>query len=454
MSKGIENLITNWDNILVQLKEDYDISDRVFETFIKDIIKPIKFEKGTLYLEVPEEGYISFLQNKILSQLRILISHELKINTEDLKIVIYSKNNSVDKIISENEDFESLLKAAGINEPLNNFENFVQGSSNAIAYATAIAIAENPGENYNPFFLYGKTGLGKTHLVQAIANYALKKNNKLKVLFTTCEKYLQDFVNNISHDANTFKNKYRNVDMLIIDDIHGLAGKRGIQDDFFNTFNELHSNKKQIILTSDRPIREFGEDLDDRLKSRFNWGLPCEIYMPDYETRIAIIRKKIENIKPEFPIDNEIVKYIAQNVKTNVRELESCIKSIILCSRLWKKPLDLELAKERLEILNNHEKKKITPEKIVNIVCDYFGLNVLDVCGQKRNRDFVYARDIGIYLCRDYMKDITLEKIGCFFGNRDHSTVINSCTKIEKKIKLQDQDLIDNINSIKEKIEL
>ncbi len=450
MSKIFEKLNENWDSLLLQMKEDFEISDHVYSAFIKDVLKPIKLEKDTLYIEVPEEGYISFLQNRVLSQLRIAVSHETGISTEDLEIVFKSKNSSFKKLKSETEDFISLLRSSGINDPTNTFDNFIQGQSNSIAYATCIAVAEHPGENYNPLFISGKTGLGKTHLIQAIANYALKKNPYLNVLYTTCEQYVQEFVDSIKNNTVTeFKNKYRSVDILLIDDIHSLSDKPKSQEDFFNTFNALHENKKQIVLTSDKPVKEMA-NMEERLKSRFSWGASCEVYLPDYETRLAILRKKEENMHPEYPVDNEVMKYIAQNVKSNIRELESSLKNIILYSKIIKRPVDIDLAKERLTDLKNKDDKKMTPERITNTVCEYLGVNILDICGPKRNREFVYARDIAIYLCRDLIKDITQEKIGEFF-NRDHSTIINSCQKIEGKLKTE-KDIEENIKEIKEKL--
>ena len=451
MVKNIENLKENWSRLLLQMKEDFEISDHIYDAFIKDILNPIKLDKDTLYIEVPEEGYISFLQNRILSFLRIAVSHETGIPTENLDIIFKTKNNSSKKQKSENEDFEKLLKSSGINNPQNTFENFIQGSSNAIAYATCIAVAEHPGENYNPLFIYGKTGLGKTHLLHAIAIHALKKNPNLNVLYTTCERYVQEYVDSIQKRTTTeFKNKYRNVDILLIDDIHDLAGKEQTQEEFFNTFNSLHENKKQIVLTSDKPVKEMGQNMEERIKSRFTWGATCEVYLPDYETRIEILRNKEKLRHPEYPVDNEVIKFIAQNVKSNIRELESSLNNIILYSKIQKKQVDLEMAKSRLSYIKNKEDNKITPERITNEVCNYFGLNILDVCGPKRNREFVYARDIAIFLCRDMIKEITQSKIGEFF-NRDHATVINSCKKIEINMKLE-KDLSSHIENIKEKL--
>ena len=451
MSKVFEKLSSNWPNLLKQMKEDFEISDHVYDAFIKDIIKPLKLEKNTLYIEVPEEGYISFLQNRVLAELRVAVSHETGISTEDLEIIFKSKNNTIKRIKDENSDFNSLLKAAGINDPLNSFENFIKGPSNSIAYATSIAVAEHPGEDYNPLFIYAKTGLGKTHLVQAIANHALRKNPSLNVLFTSCERYAQEYVDSIANKTVTdFKNKYRNVDILIIDDIHTLEGMEKTQEEFFNTFNVLHENKKQIILTSDKSIKELGNNIEERLKSRFSWGATCEMYLPDYEMRIAILRKKEENLHPEYPIDNEVIKYIAKNVKSNIRVLESSLKNIILYSKLIKKKVDLDLAKGRLTELKNNEEKKLTPERITNVVCEYFGVKLLDICGPKRNREFVYARDIAIYLCRNLIKDITQEKIGEFFS-RDHSTIINSCKKVEDRLK-NDKELNEQIKRINEQL--
>ena len=286
--------------------------------------------------------------------------------------------------------------------------------------------------------------------MQAIANYALKKDQTLNIIYTTCEHYVQEFVNSIANKTvNDFKNKYRNVDILLIDDIHSLAGKEQSQEEFFNTFNDLYENKKQIVLTSDKPIKEMGPEMEERLKSRFSWGATCELYLPDYETRISILRKKVDLWHPEYPIDNEVIKYIAKNVQSNIRELESSLKNIILYSKLIKRKVDINLAKERLTDLKNKEDKKITPERITNVVCEYFGVNILDVCGPKRNREFVYARDIAIFLCRNLIKDITQEKIGEFF-NRDHSTIINSCKKIEERAN--EKELSENIKNIKDKL--
>lgn len=451
MVKNFENLKENWSKLLIQMKEDFEISDHIYDAFIKDVLTPVKLEKDTLYIEVPEEGYISFLQNRILSILRIAVSHETGISTENLDIIFKTKNNPSKKQKSETEDFEKLLKNSGISNPQNTFENFIQGSSNSIAYATCIAVAEHPGENYNPLLIYGKTGLGKTHLLHAIANYTLKKNPNLNVLYTTCERYVQEYVDSIPKRTTTdFKNKYRNVDILLIDDIHDLAGKEQTQEEFFNTFNDLYDNKKQIVLTSDKPIKEMGEKIQERIKSRLTWGSTCEVYLPDYETRIAILRNKEKLRHPEYPVDNEVIKFIAQNVKSNIRELESSLNNIILYSKIINKTVDLEMAKNRLSYIKNKEENKITPEKITNEVCNYFGLNILDVCGPKRNREFVYARDIAIFLCRDMIKEITQAKIGEFF-NRDHATVINSCKKIEINMKLE-KDLSEHIKNIKEKL--
>ena len=450
MSKVFEKLNNNWQKLLLQMKEDFEISDHVYDAFIKDIIKPLKIEKNIVFLEVPEEGYISFLQSRILSMLRVAISHETGISTENLEIIFKTKNSPIKKIKEENAEFETLLKASGINNPLNSFENFVQGDSNAVAYAASIAVAENPGDNYNPLFISGKTGLGKTHLIQAIAHYALKRNPYLNIIYTSCEQYAQEYVDSIANKKiSEFKNKYRNVDILLIDDIHTLAGKEKTQDDFFNTFNALYENKRQIVLTSDKSLKDMGSDMEDRLISRFSWGLTCEMLLPDYETRITILRKKVEILHPEYPVDNEVIKYIAKNVKSNIRELESSLKNIILYSKLIKKPVTLELAKERLTEIKNKDDKKITPERITKEVCEYFGVNILDVCGPKRKREFVYARDISIFLCRNLIKDITQEKIGEFFS-RDHSTIINSCKKIEER--MNEKEISENIKNIKEKL--
>ena len=453
MTKNFEKLINNWDDIILKMKEEFDISDFVFNAFIKEPLNPIKMEKDILYIEVPEEQYINYLNNRFLLPLRITITNALGIKSiDDLNIsFITKKQTSKKNKITDEESFDKTLIRLNI-EKKNTFENFVKGESNNLAYATSIAVSEDPGSNYNPLYIYGATGLGKTHLLHAIAQHSLKKFENFKVIYTSCQNFANEFYVALKDKKvdTDFKEKYFNVDMILIDDIQFLNKQEELQKIFFNIFNNLYSEKKQIVLTSDKQSKDL-EGIQERLLSRFSWGISCDMKMPDYETRIAILRKKEEEIKPEFPVDMEVIKYIAKNVKTNIRELEGCLTKIILKSRLEKKAVEIESAKEILIELEKEENEKITPEKIMQTVSEYFGISILDMSGVKRNREFVYARDIAIYICRDLIKDITQVKIGKLFGGRDHSTIINCCKRVEQKLLLE-KELRENIENIKKKL--
>ena len=446
-------ITSDWESMMEKMKVAFEINEVVHETFMS-ITKLKKFEKNTLYIELPAEGYISYFEKTYSFPMKSILVQEI----EDLSFDSFNiKFSSPANVISKNttltqESLEKILKKSGIKNPdRNSFENFVQGPSNSLAYAACVAVAEGPDKNYNPLFIYGNTGLGKTHLLQAIAIHALKSNPNLNVLYTTCDAFVTDYVNSVQKKTmHIFKEKYRNLDIFIIDDIQFIAGKKDSQIELFNTFNELCDNNKRIVFSSDRPPKEL-DGIEDRLISRFEGGMSCDISMPNYETRVAILRKKIENIKPEFPVDEEVIKYIARNVKSNIRELEASLNKIIMASKLKMKPIDLSLAKEILKDYKNEE-KKITPDLIIDKVAEYLGMQSLDICGKKRKREFVYARDIAIYLCREQIKDITQEKIGYYFGGRDHSTVINSYKKIDENLRRGDKDLEKVLNDLRKRI--
>ena len=447
-------ITTNWENMMEKMKVAFEINEVVHETFMS-ITKLKKFDKNTLYIELPAEGYISYFEKTYSFPIKSILVQEI----EELSFESFNiKFSSSSKIVNKNseltkESLEKILKKSGIKNPdRNSFENFVQGPSNNLAYTACVAVAEGPDKNYNPLFIYGNTGLGKTHLLQAIAIHALTVNPNLNVLYTTCDAFVTDYVNSVQKKTmHIFKERYRNLDIFIIDDIQFIAGKKDSQIELFNTFNELCDNNKRIVFSSDRPPKEL-DGIEDRLISRFAGGMTCDISMPNYETRVAIIRKKIENIKPDFPVDEEVIKYIARNVKSNIRELESSLNKIIMASKLRMISIDLNLAKEILNKDYKNEEKKITPDLIIDKVSEYLGISSLDICGKKRKREFVYARDLAIYLCREQIKDITQEKIGYHFGGRDHSTVINSYKKIDINLRRGDKDLEKVLNDIRKKL--
>ena len=329
------------------------------------------------------------------------------------------------------------------------FDTFVIGNSNRFAYAAAQAVAAKPGIAYNPLFIYGGVGLGKTHLMHAIGNQIKKNKPDAKVLYISSEKFLNEIVTSIEkRTMENFKNKYRKIDCLIIDDIQFLEKRERTLEEFFHTFNSLHSAKKQIIISSDKPPKDM-EILEERFRSRFEWGLIADITLPDYETRMAILHKKEE--MDGYDINEEVIKYIANNIKSNIRELEGAINKVMAFAKLEKKEVTLELAEQALkDIISPDEKKVITPDYIISMVAEHFDVTVDDLCGNKRNSKIVTPRQIAMYLCREIIST-PLKSIGKCLGNRDHTTIMHGIDKIEKEIN-NDENLKNTIETLKKKI--
>lgn len=329
------------------------------------------------------------------------------------------------------------------------FENFITGISNKFAKATALAVAEQPGIMYNPLFIYGSSGLGKTHLMHAIGHYILQGNPNAKVVYVSSEKFTNELINSIKDDKNEeFRTKYRSVDVLLIDDIQFIAGKERTQEEFFHTFNTLHDANKQIILSSDRPPKEI-PTLEDRLRSRFEWGLIADIQAPDFETRMAILKKKADVEKLNVP--NEVMVYIATKIKSNIRELEGALIRIVAYSSLTNREITVDLATEALkDIISNKQNKNITIDLIQDVISAYFNLRVEDLKSQRRTRNIAYPRQIAMYLSRK-LTDMSLPKIGEEFGGRDHTTVIHAYEKISEGLK-SDESLQRTIDDITKKI--
>ncbi|HJC99482.1 MAG TPA: chromosomal replication initiator protein DnaA, partial [Candidatus Dwaynia gallinarum] len=329
------------------------------------------------------------------------------------------------------------------------FETFVVGNSNRFAHAASLAVAESPSKAYNPLFIYGGVGLGKTHLMHAIGHLINENNKNLKVVYITSEKFINELISAIKDDKNIeFRNKYRNVDVLLIDDVQFIAGKERTQEEFFHTFNALHESNKQIILSSDRPPKEI-KTLEERLCSRFEWGLIADIQPPDYETRIAILRKKADVDKLNIP--NEVLIYIATKIKSNIRELEGALLRVVAYTNLTNSNVSLDLAKEALkDLINTKNSKTITIEYIQETIANYFDLNIEMLKSQRRTQNIAFPRQIAMYLCRK-LTDSSLPKIGENFGGRDHTTVIHAYEKILNKIE-SDQDFNNTINELSNKI--
>lgn len=321
------------------------------------------------------------------------------------------------------------------NRTLNNkytFETFVVGNNNRFAHAAAIAVGDKPGESYNPLFLYGGVGLGKTHLMHAIGNRILQNNRAAKILYVTSEKFTNQLINAIKDNKNeVFRNKYRTIDVLLIDDIQFIAGKERVQEEFFHTFNALYEDKKQIIISSDKPPREI-QFLEDRLKSRFEWGLLADISCPDYETRLAILRKKAQEEK--ILVDDHILANIANKIDSNIRELEGVFNKIIATASLTHTPITIELAENTINEFKAASEKVLSSDFVKETVAKYFNINKDDLASNKRSNEIAFPRQIAMYLCRE-VANMSYPKIGEDFGNRDHSTVMHACKKIEKEVK-------------------
>ncbi len=351
----------------------------------------------------------------------------------------------------ENNPNENSSKASVNNASLDakyTFETFVVGENNKFAHAAALAVGNNkPAEAYNPLFLYGGVGLGKTHLMHAIGNRMLENNRNCNVLYVTSEKFTNQLINAIKDNKNEiFRNKYRNIDVLLIDDIQFIAGKERIQEEFFHTFNSLYEEKKQIIISSDKPPRDI-PFLEDRLKSRFEWGLLADISCPDYETRFAILRKKAQD--ENIVIDDYILSNIANKIDSNIRELEGVFNKVVAIASLTHSPITIELAEKTINEFKYESEKVISSDFIKETVAKYFSIDKEDLSGNKRSNDIAFPRQIAMYLCRE-IANMSYPQIGTDFGGRDHSTVMHGCKKIEKEIKEKNNTklIVDSVKNI------
>lgn len=391
---------------------------------------PNEFTKGIL-----EGRYLNLIKNAIKQVTNKEYNIQFTIPGEDLSI------NVGQSLTSNNSTFNQRSQL----NPKYTFDTFVIGNSNRFAHAASLAVAEAPAQAYNPLFIYGGVGLGKTHLMHAIGHYILNQTPNAKVVYVSSEKFTNELINSIRDDRNNqFRNKYRNVDVLLIDDIQFIAGKESTQEEFFHTFNALHEANKQIVISSDRPPKEI-PTLEDRLRSRFEWGLIADIQPPDLETRIAILKKKakVENID----VPDDVMQYIASKIQSNIRELEGALIRIVAYSSLTNKKITLELAEEALkDIISSDKPKKITVKLIKEVVSKEFNIKVEDFNSRKRTKSIAYPRQIAMYLTRE-LTDLSLPKIGEEFGGRDHTTVIHAYDKITEDMANNDdfKNVIDKL---------
>lgn len=453
----LETLKAKWDDILHYLKEEHDISDVSFKTWLVPMHLYSVEPGNTVRLIVPDANFVGYMKKKYSFLLKIAIEEitgitcEIEFIVEDQIKEKPSKSNQLIRAKASKISQEA-LQNANLN-PKYTFDTFVVGANNNLAHAASLAVAESPGEIYNPLFIYGGVGLGKTHLMHSIANFILKNNPKAKILYVTSEKFTNELIDAIRNKNNIstteFREKYRNNDILLIDDIQFIIGKESTQEEFFHTFNALYESKKQIIISSDKPPKDI-ETLEERLRSRFEWGLTVDIQSPDYETRMAILRKKEE--LEGYNIDNEVIKYIATNIKSNIRELEGALTKIVAFSKLnHHKEISLAMAEEALkDIISPGGVQKVTPELIIQVVADHYNLTTLDILSQKRSKDIVYPRQIAMYLCRN-MTEVPLQEIGKAMGGRDHTTIIHGIEKISKDIE-KTPTLQNTVDILKKKL--
>lgn len=445
-----ENIRQIWDQVLEQLIQKYDITEAAANTWIK----PLQVYRVC-------DGQITFILDKKYDKRGIeFIKHRfydisIGLAIQDLIGVEYNIEICLsDELDQENDGSKEQKQlphsSTNKNKMLSNlnerytFDTFVVGKNNEFAQAASVAVADAPGEAYNPLFLYGGAGLGKTHLMHSIAHYIIDNKPNMKVLYVTSEKFTNDLVDCIRHgDTEEFRMKYRNIDVLLIDDIQFIIGKDRTQEEFFHTFNSLYEDKKQIIISSDKPPKNM-QILDERFRSRFEWGLTADIQAPDYETRVAILKKHAE--LDQLSIDPKIMEYVASNIKSNIRELEGALNKICVYSKLQRKPIDLDLAQEALkDLIISEGQKKVTLDTIINIVCEHFNVTRSDLSSRKKSQKIAYPRQIAMYLCKKYT-DKSLQEIASNLGKKDHSTIIHGINKIERDLK--DNESLQNVMDV------
>lgn len=454
-----------WPQIIEHLRVEHELSNVSFSTWIKPL-KVYDVINNTVFIMVNMNSSVEYIEKKYLLPLKVCIAeitgeeYEVSFISEDDDRLNEIQNMAVEA--SQKKRTKSVAERAGLN-PKYTFDTFVVGGNNSFAHAVSVAVAESPGQVYNPLFLYGGVGLGKTHLMHSIAHFILDQNPKKKILYVTSETFTNELIESLKNGKSSgnessmtkFREKYRNIDVLLIDDIQFIIGKESTQEEFFHTFNHLHASGKQIIISSDRPPRDI-ETLEARLRSRFEMGMLADISSPDYETRMAILQKKIELDKLEkYNIPLDVIQYIATNIKTNIRELEGSLNKLIALYRLNNNEgtIDISLAAEALkDIISSDNNREVTPELILDIVAEHFNISIADLKSKKRNAEIANPRQVAMYLMRTMStKELSLKAIGAIFGGKDHSTIKYGIEKVESEMET-DETLANTVNIIKKKI--
>lgn len=446
----MEHIIEKWDEILQTVKIEHELTEVSFNTWLKPL-EVFAVKNNTLYILVPDEQMgLNYITKKYTLPIKVAVA---EIIGQDYEIEFVLPEQAKTMKAPKPKSFVNMANVdkSSLN-PNYTFDTFVVGNNNKLAHAASLAVAESPGDVYNPLFLYGGVGLGKTHLMHSIAHFIQSNNPSLKILYVSSETFTNELIEAIRNGNNTamtqFREKYRNIDVLLIDDIQFIIGKESTQEEFFHTFNELYLAKKQIVISSDKPPKDM-ETLEERIRSRFECGLTADIGSPDYETRMAILRRKEE--MDNFHLDDEILNYIATNIKSNIRELEGALNKLLAYSNLENTDITMEVAvKELQNIISPDKPKEITAQLIIDVVCEHFHITPEQMVSKSRSNEIARPRQIAMYLCKS-MTDTSLDSIGSMLGGRDHSTVIHGIKKIEEEMNANEHT-VNLINTIKKKI--
>ncbi len=449
----MDDIKNKWETIKQTVRKEYEISEISYKTWV-DPLKFYKTENNTVIILIPSDQShaLNYISNKFKSYFQVTIT-EMMEHDYDVSFILETEQEQNEKSDAI-KDHTYLIHYENSNlNPKYKFDTFVIGSSNKFAHSASVAVAESPGDTYNPLYLYGDAGLGKTHLMHSIGHYILEHNHDMEVLYVTSEQFTNEVIESIrSGNAAAMTNlreKYRTVDVLMIDDIQFIIGKESTQEEFFHTFNALHSARKQIVISSDKPPKDM-ETLEERFRSRFEWGLITDIQKPDYETRMAILGKYAENFNKE--IENDILNYIAKNIESNIRELEGAFNKIIAYIRLnHVDKMTLEMAKDALkDIIYPNKPRQITPALILETVAEHYNISPDDITSKKRNGELIQPRHVVMYLCRNLI-DIPFQNIAKLLNNIAHTTIIHGVNKITEEIE-KDGELRNKVEIIKKKL--
>jgi chromosomal replication initiator protein len=453
-------LLELWEKTIAQIKDS--LPENEFNSWFSRVVFG-KEEEEKIFLYVPstfvkdkfEEAYKSLIENTIseLGDKSYSVQFEVKKDAQNTVISkkIQDKEQNKPSIAITKKTEQKPKKAEDLMfNPAYTFDSFVSGDNSSFAYNACMAIAKNPGSAYNPCLLYGGVGLGKTHLIQSIGNY-IRSTTNLKVIYITAENFTNEFIQSVNDKSSQqFKNKYRRAEVLLIDDIHFLQKKEGTQEELFNTFNDLYDTGRQIVFTCDRPVEEL-KDISDRLRSRFSRGLNIDLLPPNYETRVAILNKKCQEKGVVF--SNEVIEYIASNISSNVRDLESCLTKLIAYSTLLHKDISLETAKEQLKniVSRNNDSTGVSIDLIIKVVSTYFNVSPFEIKGKSRNQSVVTPRQIAMYLCKE-LTDFSTTEIGMEFGGKNHTTVMYNVQKVDSMLRSSEKDMSTLIEKLKRQI--